>query len=90
MDDDLCEHIALPGLPPGVPKVTKMQTVLFCVLPLQQRRGVHNRRAERGVNCLEDERPKIVLLKKLSLYGATTLFLSVLHSKGAAVQKHQW
>jgi hypothetical protein len=61
-----------------------------CVLPLQQRRGVHNRRAERGVNCLEDERPKIVLLKKLSLYGATTLFLSVLHSKGAAVQKHQW
>jgi hypothetical protein len=33
VDDDLCEHIALPGLPPGVPKVTKMQTVLFCGLP---------------------------------------------------------
>jgi hypothetical protein len=44
------------------------------VLPPQQRRGVHTRRAERGVgvNILEDARHRIALLQQQSLYGATT------------------
>ncbi len=42
-----------------------------CVLPPQQRRRVHTRRAERGmgggVNILEDERNRIALLQ-LNMY----------------------